>query len=43
MMELGKQVPDFCLTSGDGDLVCRKDLLGKWVILFFYVKDNTSG
>lgn len=43
MIELGKAVPDFCLMSGDGDLVCRKDLAGKWVVLFFYVKDNTSG
>ena len=43
MIELGEKAPQFCLPSGDGDEVCLKDLKGKWVVLFFYVKDNTSG
>jgi cytochrome oxidase Cu insertion factor (SCO1/SenC/PrrC family) len=43
MIALGGKAPDFCLTSGDGDEVCLKNLKGKWVVLFFYVKDNTSG
>ncbi len=43
MIELGKKAPDLCLTSGDDDEVCLKDLKGRWVVFFFYVKDNTSG
>jgi peroxiredoxin Q/BCP len=43
MIELGKKAPDFCLTSGDGDEVCLKDLKGKWIVLYFYPRDNTSG
>ena len=35
--------PDFCLASATKDQVCLKDFNGKWVVLFFYVKDNTSG
>ncbi len=42
-METGKQAPDFCLASTKQDQVCLKDFKGKWVVLFFYVKDNTSG
>ena len=43
MIDQGKKAPDFCLTSGDGDEICLKDLKGKWVVLYFYSKDNTSG
>jgi peroxiredoxin len=34
---------DFCLASAEKESVCLKDLRGKWVVLFFYSKDNTSG
>jgi thioredoxin-dependent peroxiredoxin len=43
MIEPGKTAPDFCLPSGDGDEACLKDFNGKWVLLFFYPKDSTSG
>lgn len=43
MIELGKKAPDFSLTSGGGEEVRLKDLQGKWVVLYFYPKDNTSG
>jgi thioredoxin-dependent peroxiredoxin len=43
MIDPGKKAPDFCLPSGDGEEICLKHLKGKWVVLFFYVKDNTSG
>ena len=34
---------DFCLASAKKETACLKDFKGKWVVLFFYPKDNTSG
>ena len=42
MLKVGDKAPDFCLT-GDKGQVCLKDLEGKWVVLYFYPKDMTSG
>ena len=39
----GESAPDFCLPNQDGDEVCLKELRGRWVVLYFYPKDNTSG
>src|SRR6516162_8201503 len=39
----GTAAPDFSLTSGDGNAVSLKDYHGKWVVLYFYPKDFTSG
>jgi len=41
--EVGKAAPDFSLTTGDGSKVSLKDYRGKWVVLYFYPKDFTSG
>src|SRR6516225_10967930 len=41
--EIGKPAPDFNLTTGDGSQVSLKDYHGKWVVLYFYPKDFTSG
>jgi thioredoxin-dependent peroxiredoxin len=41
--EAGKPAPDFRLTTGDGSQVSLKDYRGKWVVLYFYPKDFTSG
>jgi len=35
--------PDFSLPSAEGGLVNLKDYTGKWVVLYFYPKDFTSG
>jgi peroxiredoxin Q/BCP len=43
MIEVSREAPDFCLEADSGDSVCIKDLMGKWVVLYFYPKDNTSG
>jgi peroxiredoxin Q/BCP len=43
MVEIGKKADDFCLPSASKKQVCLKDYAGKWVVLFFYIKDNTSG
>jgi peroxiredoxin Q/BCP len=39
----GTQAPEFSLTTGDGSQVSLKDYRGKWVVLYFYPKDFTSG
>jgi peroxiredoxin Q/BCP len=39
----GQQAPDFTLPSQDGSQVGLKDFRGKWVVLYFYPKDNTPG
>jgi Peroxiredoxin len=41
--EVGKPAPDFSLTTGDGSQVSLKEYRGKWVVLYFYPKDFTSG
>src|SRR5882672_11281699 len=41
--QVGKPAPDFGLTTGDGSQVSLKDYRGKWVVLYFYPKDFTSG
>jgi len=43
MVEIGKKAKDFCVASAKKEQICLKDYAGKWVVLFFYVKDNTSG
>ncbi|HKS39473.1 MAG TPA: peroxiredoxin [Blastocatellia bacterium] len=41
--EVGKPAPSFSLTSHEGKQVNLKDFKGKWVVLYFYPKDFTSG
>lgn len=41
--EVGTMAPDFTLTSNEGKSVSLKDYRGKWVVLYFYPKDFTSG
>ena len=40
---LGKPAPPFCLPDADGTTVCLKDFAGKWVVVYFYPRDNTPG
>lgn len=44
-MELnkGNAAPDFELHDQDGNTVKLTDYKGKWVVLYFYPKDNTPG
>lgn len=39
----GTVAPDFTLPSQDGTSVALKDYRGKWVVLYFYPKDQTPG
>ena len=38
-----RKAPDFCLPDAQGETHCLKDFKGKWIVLYFYPKDNTSG
>ncbi len=40
---VGTSAPDFTLPSQDDSLVSLKDYRGKWVVLYFYPKDQTPG
>jgi peroxiredoxin Q/BCP len=40
---MGTPAPDFSLTTGDGSQVSLQEYRGKWVVLYFYPKDFTSG
>jgi peroxiredoxin Q/BCP len=39
----GGSAPDFTLPSQEGSPVSLKDYRGKWVVLYFYPKDQTPG
>src|SRR5450755_4928295 len=41
--QVGQPAPAFTLPSAEGGLVSLKDYKGKWVVLYFYPKDFTSG
>ena len=41
--EVGTAAPDFQLTTNEGNQASLKDYRGKWVVLYFYPKDFTSG
>ncbi len=43
MPSVGSLAPEFTLTSQEGKPVSLKDYRGKWVVLYFYPKDFTSG
>ncbi len=40
---VGTAAPDFTLNSQDGKPVSLHDFKGKWVVLYFYPKDMTTG
>jgi peroxiredoxin Q/BCP len=40
---VGSPAPDVTLTSNEGNQISLKNYHGKWVVLYFYPKDFTSG
>jgi len=40
---VGQQAPAFTLPDQDGNPVSLDDLQGRWVVLYFYPKDDTPG
>lgn len=43
VLKEGSKAPMFCLPAAEKDNVCLSDFTGKWVVLYFYPKDSTSG
>jgi peroxiredoxin Q/BCP len=43
MLNVGDIVPDFCLPNQDEEEICLRDIKGRWIVLYFYPKDNTPG
>lgn len=43
MPEIGSKAPSFTLPDSGETPVKLEDFQGKWVVLYFYPKDNTSG
>ena len=43
VLAVGDMAPDFSLPDGDGNVVNLADLRGKYVVLYFYPRDNTPG
>ena len=42
-MEIGKKAPAFTLTDHDGKKRKLSEFAGRWVVLYFYPKDDTPG
>ena len=38
-----KPAPAFCLPDTDNKTICLEQFRGKWVVLYFYPRDNTPG
>lgn len=43
MVEIGKKAPAFTLPAAGGGNASLKDHKGKWVVVYFYPKDDTKG
>ena len=43
MLEEGKKAPPFSLASSEGGEVSLADFSGRWLVLYFYPKDETGG
>jgi len=43
MLEVNQKAPEFCNPNQDNVEICLRDLKGKWIVLYFYPKDNTPG
>jgi len=40
---MGSPAPEFCLPDAEGEEYCLTDFAGKWLVLYFYPRDNTPG
>jgi thioredoxin-dependent peroxiredoxin len=42
-LETGRAAPPFALLDADGARVALDDFKGRWLVAFFYPKDDTPG
>jgi len=42
-LKKGDIAPEFTLNNGDGNSISLADFKGKWVVLYYYPRDNTPG
>jgi thioredoxin-dependent peroxiredoxin len=42
-LKVGDKAPEFCLPDKDDKQVCLKDFSRRWVVVYFYPKDQTPG
>ena len=42
-MEKGDRIPEFSLPDQHGRTISDSDFRGRWLVLYFYPRDNTSG
>ena len=43
MVQEGDPAPDFALPDEDGNIVKLSDFRGRFTVIYFYPKDDTSG
>ena len=43
MLKIGDKAPSFCIPNQDDVEICLRDIIGKWIVLYFYPRDNTPG
>ena len=43
MLNIGDKAPDFSLPDENGEMVSLSDYAGKWLVVYFYPKDDTPG
>ncbi len=43
MLEVGNKAPEFSAPNQDEIEISLRDLKGKWIVLYFYPRDNTPG
>jgi peroxiredoxin Q/BCP len=41
--QVGQDAPDFCAKDQNDTIVSLQDYLDRWLVLYFYPKDNTPG
>ena len=43
MLKIGTKAPVFCLPDEKREEICLEQYKGKWIVLYFYPKDQTPG
>ncbi|WP_198305463.1 thioredoxin-dependent thiol peroxidase [Arcobacter vandammei] len=43
MLKIGDKAPSFCASNQDDTEICLRDIVGNWIVLYFYPKDLTPG